>query len=155
MTDAVEEVDFPHTGDPLDEKILTLGKWTFNLGGVVHDFRDVLKRFQEAMKHWNDERGPEDYDRADVDLRNLISRAVREGARAGVEISGGYHESNNGGNQWAKWMIPGLVTLAVMGIGGGIVMFGKLSSLETKVEGVQNQVNDIKKIVEPRYRGTP
>lgn len=45
----MEEASFPDTADNLEEKTLSLGKWVFNLGGVVHDFKDVLKKFQAHM----------------------------------------------------------------------------------------------------------
>ncbi len=93
-------------------------------------------------------RGPSPDFAEDVEsLRDLIRKTVR----ASVEIQGGYHEG--GGNQWSKLIVPGLVTLIVMGIGGGIAMYGQLSALTQKVANLQAQMDDLKRMVEPRYRG--
>lgn len=109
----------------------------------------------ESREHWTD-RGPPDYEKDANDLRDLVSDAVREGARrATVEIHGGYSEGGGGKESWQKWIIPGLVTLAVMGIGGGVIMFGKMSAFEAKLDSLQTQVTEVKRIVEPRYRGSP
>jgi len=89
-----------------------------------------------------------DYNPQD-DVEDRLARIMAKSMR-GVQV-GTYNEGGNG--SWGKWIIPGLVTLAVMGVGGGILMFGKLSSLEAKVESLQEQVNRVEKIVEPRYRG--
>ena len=127
------------TEELLQPDTLALGKWVFTLGGVVHDLKDVLKRFQEAMKHWSD-RGPEDFEKNERDLRDLLASAVREGARRANVQFGSYNEG--GGSSWNKWIVPGLVTLAVMGVGGGILMFGKLSAIEA------NQINQGQQITE-------
>lgn len=149
MTELVEEVP-----DNLDSKTLALGKWVFNLGGVVHDLKDVLKKFQISMTHQTD-RGPEDYEQNERDLRDLLNSAVREGARrATINIDGGYHEGG-GKDSWSKYIVPGIVTLVVTGIAGLILMYGKLSAFEAKLDSLQTQVNEVKKIVEPRYRGLP
>jgi hypothetical protein len=147
-----EEGAFPDTADNLENKTIALGKWVFNLGGVVHDFKDVLKRFQESMKHWSD-RGPEDYEKNESDLRNLLASAVREGARrANVEIHG-YNEDKGG--SWKDKAVWVMGLLAVAAVSGGVAMFGKLSGLEAKVDSLQTQVTEVKRIVEPRYRGSP
>lgn len=102
-------------------------------------------------------RGPSpDFPSEPGDTEELLGRVIRrEMKRATVEIKGDYHEGGGGEGQWSKWIATGVVALIVAGVGGGIAMFGKLSSLEAKVESVQNQVNDVKRIVEPRYRGEP
>lgn len=134
-----EEAAFPTTEDNLENKTIALGKWIFNLGGVVHDFKDVLKRFQESMKHWSD-RGPEDYEKNERDLRNLLASAVREGARrANVDIRGGYHEGDNG--SWNKWMMPGIVTLIVTGIIGNVVQYATVQSLKTEVKDYKDSTD--------------
>ncbi len=93
-------------------------------------------------------RGPNpDYAEDVESLRDLIKKTVR----ASVEIQGDYHEG--GKDPWSKWIIPGMVTLMVMGIGGTVIMYGQLSALTQKVESLQSQVNRVEKIVEPRYRG--
>jgi hypothetical protein len=92
-----------------------------------------------------------DYDARGEEDRESLKDLIKQTLRASVEIQGGYHE--DGGNQWSKWLVPGIVTLIVMGIGGGIAMYGQLSALTQRVENLQAQVDRVEKIVEPRYRG--
>jgi hypothetical protein len=146
MTEAVEEEDFPHApSDPMDEKILTLGKWTFNLSGVVHDFRDVLKRFQEGLKHWTD-RGP-DPEREDREsLRDLVKKTVR----ATVEIQGDYHEGGNGSSpSWRNWVMGMLGTLIVLGIASLITMFANQKAMEARMNGVEQRITNIEHKIWP------
>lgn len=63
---------------------------------------------------------------------------------------GDYHE---GGGKWDKWAMPGLVTLAVTGIIGNVVQSMTVAALRQEVTDLRAEVNDIKKLVEPRYRG--
>ena len=108
-----------------------------------------LRRFADLL--WMEQHKPDDPNpESGEDILKRIIRA--ELRRPTVQVSS-YREGGGGGSSWEKWIIPGLVTLMVMGIGGAVAMFGKLSSLEARVESVQNQVNDVKRIVEPRYRG--
>src|SRR5882672_91156 len=134
MTPAAEEGEFPHApSDPLDEKIVSLGKWTFNLGGVVHDFRDVLKRFQESVKHWTD-RGPSDHEEDREGLRDLVRKTVR----ATVEIQGSYNEGSNGSSpQWRNWVLGMLGTLIVLGIASLITMYANQKTMEARMDGVE------------------
>lgn len=92
------------------------------------------------MAHWND-RGPEDFEKNQRDLESLLASAVREGARRANVQFGSYNE---GGGSWGKWIVPGLVTLAVMGVGGGILMFGKLSAIEANQINQGLQISELK-----------
>jgi len=122
-----------------------IGASTCSIGSLEDRTEALLDQLMENRRLDPDYNPRQDEDQES--LRNLIKQTLR----ASVEIQGGYHEG--GGDSWGKWIIPGLVTLMVMGIGGAIVMYGKLSALTQKVESLQDQVNRIEKIVEPRYRG--
>ncbi len=148
-----EEASFPDTADNLENKTVALGKWVFNLGGVVHEFKDVLRRFQESMKHWTD-RGPEDYDKNERDLRDLLTSAVREGSRrANIEIHG-YTEG--GGGSWKDKAIWVMMTLLVSGIIGNVVQYAEIASLKTAFQdfttSMERRVNNLEQRI---YRGTP
>jgi len=93
---------------------------------------------------------PEDLSGAEEILERVVKRAVR---RATVEIRGDYNEGGGGKSSWQGWMLTVLASLTAAAIIGGVAMFGKLSSLESKVEGLQYQMDHVEKIVEPRYRG--
>jgi cytochrome b subunit of formate dehydrogenase len=90
------------------------------------------------------DRGPSDYEQDAEQIKDLIRRTVR----ATISVRGDYNE----GGPWSKWIMPGLVTLTVTGIIGGVVMFGKLSSMEAQMQALKEQVDRVEKIVEPRYR---
>lgn len=119
----------------------------------MSDLYDRLVGVIKGLSHWSD-RGPEDFEKNQRDLENLLASAIREGVRRSHVQIGSYNEGGGGNSSWQKWMLTLLGTLAVAGIVGGVAMYGKLSSLDAKVESVQNQVNDVKRIVEPRYRGS-
>lgn len=104
------------------------------------------RRYRDA-----DERGP-DPDAPPVtadDLERLIKRIARE-QEPGLRM-GDYHES--GGRD--RWIIPGLVTLAVSGIIGNVVQSMTVAALRQEVSDMRIELNDLKKLVEPRYRGAP
>jgi len=88
-----------------------------------------------------------DYNPQD-DVEDRLARIVAKSMR-GIQVE--YNEG--GGGSWNKWVVPGLVSLAIMGIGGGVIMYGQLSALRQEVQGLHEQVNRVEKIVEPRYRG--
>jgi hypothetical protein len=94
------------------------------------------------MAHWSDDRGPEDFEKNERDLRDLLTSAVREGARRANVQFGSYNEG--GGGSWNKWIIPGLVTLGVMGIGGTVLMYGQLTSIATNQINQGQQITDLR-----------
>lgn len=55
-------------------------------------------------------------------------------------------------NSFQKWVMTGLVLVVVMGIGGSIAMYGRLSSIEAQMVYVQAELISIKRLIEPRYR---
>lgn len=89
------------------------------------------------------DRGPSDYAEDPEYLRAVIEGMVR--------AQGGYNE---GPPAWAwKIILMLMVPLVVGGVGGMIVAYAKLAAVEERTLSIQAQVNDIKHIVEPHYRG--
>lgn len=88
------------------------------------------------------DRGPSDYAEDPEYLRAVIEGMVRAG--------GGYHENSS---KLEKWLLSILTGLLLVGVPGAIVAYAKLSALEERTVNIQSQVNDIKRIVEPHYRG--
>ena len=65
--------------------------------------------------------------------------------------SGGYQEG--GHDVFSKWALGICGTLAVTAIVGGVVMYGEVKEFQAKLDGMQQQVSRVERIVEPRYRG--
>jgi hypothetical protein len=78
-----------------------------------------------------DRRIDPDYDPSqdDEDLRRLVRLAVR----AGAQVSNTYSEGGNGEKKMLSWILGVLSLLVVGAVGGGISLYGKVSSLETRV----------------------
>jgi len=88
------------------------------------------------------DRGPADYD-AFADERRFYQRLLREG-------TGSRNNGDGGSNTWQKWLVTLCGGLALMGIGGGIAVYGKMSALEanqnaqtTQITRLQNQVDTL------------
>jgi len=79
-----------------------------------------------------DERGPEDYNLWDDERKLLISIIRKQ-----VEKGGG-NNYQEGGSPLLKWILGILSTLTVAVIVGGITVYGRFTSLETKVSEWQN-----------------
>lgn len=88
------------------------------------------------------DRGPSDYAEDPEYLRAVIEGMVR--------AQGGYHENSS---KLEKWLLSVLTALLLGGVGGAMVVLQKMSALEERTVSIQAQVNDIKRIVEPHYRG--
>lgn len=79
-----------------------------------------------------------------------LLKAVRQAAReAQVEIA----NYNEGSHSFQKWVLTLCGVLASAAVIGGITIYGKLAALEERTLNIQQQLNDVKRIVEPRYRG--
>jgi len=111
--------------------------------------RDHTQLWLESLMENRGQRLDPDYNPQE-DIEDRLARIVAKSMR-GVQVE--YNEG--GGGSWSKWVVPGLVSLAIMGIGGGVIMYGQLSALRQEVQGLHEQVNRVEKIVEPRYRGSP
>ena len=79
-----------------------------------------------------DERGPEDYNLWDDERKLLINIIRRQ-----VEKNGG-GDYDEGGSSLLKWILGILSMLTVAVIVGGITVYGRFTSLETKVSEWQN-----------------
>lgn len=88
------------------------------------------------------ERGPQDYESNERELRHLIFEAVRVGAQ-----NGSYNEAPKGDSQWTKWMVTVVGMLAVAGIGSAVGMYGKLSAIEANQISQQKQIDYLTQIV--------
>jgi hypothetical protein len=85
------------------------------------------------------------------DLMEKVTRIASEAAaRATVNVQA-YREGT--GESWQKWILGICAASVVMGIGGAIVAYGSLQAIQTKLEYLQEEVTELKKLVEPRYRG--
>jgi hypothetical protein len=145
---------------------------TVTVGGKPTEltFKEVLKSIAESLKKmpqilfehrtwlgWNKaletRRHPDTHEEVDYELRlRELEGQLNDRELRGFRM-GDYHEK--GGSKWDKYAIPGLVTLAVSGIIGNVVQAMQVSALRQEVTDLKAEVNDIKKLVEPRYRGTP
>jgi hypothetical protein len=108
---------------------------------------ELKEPFVPRLKRWiaitmsirNDkDRGP-DPDApllGDEDIDRIVRLAIKYG---------GHRSYNNGdsGNSWTKWMVTLCGGLALMGIGGGIVMYGKLSAIEANQVSQQRQLDQL------------
>lgn len=127
---------------------------TYSITGLGELIRNAVEHIKVEMRKYRDAdaRGP-DPDLPPVnaeDLERLIKRIAQE-QEPGFRMNGDYHE--NGGRD--KWIIPGLVTLAVSGIIGNVVQSMTVAALRQEVSDLQRQVDKIEKLIEPRYRGAP
>lgn len=100
-------------------------------------------------------RGPSPDD-PEEQLNDLVDRVTRmatdAAARATVNIQG-YREA--GDSSWQKWVLTICGGLALTGIIGGVVMYGTLSAYGQRLSNIEEQLKDLKRLVEPRYRGSP
>lgn len=138
--------------------------FAFQMDGIVH--RVVSKAMDNLLDRiqilWNrrhtSDRGPDpDYSEPLEQLED-IRAAIREelsGYEPNIRIER-YHESGGGdGDRVPKWLMPGLVTLTVAGIIGQVVQYAQNAAMRQELTDLRAEVNDLKKLVEPRYRGAP
>lgn len=136
------------------------------LKDILKSITDIAKSVKESLFHdlaykiWGETletrryRDPRDqdpdYGRRLRELEGQIAEIDREQASFKM---GDYHEGR--GNKWEKWIMPGLVTLAVTGIISNVVQSITVAALRQEVTDLKAEVTDIKKLIEPRYRGAP
>jgi len=98
-----------------------------------------------------DRRIDPDYAEEQIDvLRHLIAEAI---AAKRTEL--GVETYNEFPKAIIKWVAGGIMALAVSGVVGIVVMYGKLQAVETEITSLKSNVDDLKRLVEPRYRGGP
>lgn len=90
-----------------------------------------------------------DYDTHDEEIHRLV-RIIAQ-VVAGKSIAVGYH--NGSKNGWEKWMLALAGGLALMGVGGGVMMYGKLSAIEANQGSQQRQLDSLATTVATLRRG--
>ena len=122
------------------ETTITVGRKLFRLDGMVDR---LLEKARMAMGMSAPERGPADYD-AFADERRFYQALLRE------RNGGSRNNGDSGSTAWQKWLVTLCGGLALMGIGGGIAVYGKMSALEanqnaqtTQITRLQNQVDTL------------
>lgn len=118
-------------------------------GWVANKLAQIWFRLDGILHHVKNDRY-RDPDTQD-DLRDLVAGAVREGARrATIEIDT-YHEGGGGG--WKDTSSKVIVGLLILGIASNVVQYAVVASLKQEVTDLRKDLDDLKKLVEPRYRG--
>lgn len=142
------EGDLP-TEKKVEAERITVAKLLFGFSGLYERWRNEqeIRRHQDPRDQDPRDQDP-DYGRRLRELEGQIAEIDRE--QQGFRM-GDYHEG--GGDKWHKWAMPGLVTLAVSGIIANVVQAMTVSALKQEVEDLRQEVNDVKKLVEPRFRG--
>lgn len=100
-------------------------------------------------------RGPSP-DNPDENLGEIMDKITRiaseAAARATVNVQG-YRESRD--DSWQRWILGICAGAVLAGIVGGVVMYGKLAAYDQRFSNIEQQLQDLKRLVEPRYRGGP
>jgi len=146
-TDAQEEHPWGFEHRPEDESTLT--RWRFDVLNekieqtTVH-VKDAAKAAMLGLKAAMAQlgaRGPDpDCDaQGDEDMRTLI-KAFVDMARYAKRPN---YSNGDGNNAWQKWLVTLCGGLALMGVGGGIVMYGKLSAIEANQVSQQRQLDQL------------
>lgn len=93
-----------------------------------------------------------DYAEEQIDvLRHLIADAIAaKRSELGVEPT--YNEFPKA---MVKWIAGGIMAISVAGIIGCVVMYGELQAVKAELSALRSEVTDLKRLVEPRYRGLP
>jgi hypothetical protein len=98
-----------------------------------------------------DRRIDPDYAEDQIDiLRHLIAEAI---AAKRTEL--GVETYNEFPKAMVKWIAGGIMVLSVSGIVGCVVMYGELQAVRAELTALRSNVDDLKRLVEPRYRGGP
>lgn len=93
---------------------------------------------------------PDDPEEQLGELVEKVTRIASEAAaRATVNVQG-YKES---GESWQRWILGICAGAVLAGIIGGVVMYGKLAAYDQRFSNIEQQLQDLKRLVEPRYRG--
>ncbi len=113
-----------------DQTVEVVAKKLWTLDGMVSA---VLGKARQAMESRAADEAPIDYER-----ENDLERGIRIGRNFGPRNNG-----DGGSNAWQKWLVTLSGGLAVMGIGGGIMMYGKLSAIEANQVNQQRQLDQL------------
>lgn len=140
MTTDTQEMplNFSRDGDPLPTDTVDpekLGRALFTLDGIVQRIRLVAEEAlarAKALAMGSRDRGPDDYDTEDDDIRRLASIMERLVNRTN-NYNNGDGDSGGSSRRLLAWILTVTSLLAVGGITGGVVMYGEVSSLKASV----------------------
>ncbi len=98
-----------------------------------------------------DDRGPQDYDVSQEDVRKLLRGLGKLLAQPPARI---YHNGDRDDHQGQllKWILGVLSTLLTAAVVGGIVMYGELTAIKAGLGGHEQRIDRLER--EPRYRGS-
>ena len=102
------------------------------------------------MRHESDHQEVADAETQDEDLRRFARAAMRAG----------FSYSESTGDLQALCAILKLCAaiasgLAITGVAGAIVMYGKVEQLQSEMADLKATVDHVYRLVEPHYRGAP
>jgi hypothetical protein len=140
---AAEEGSEPVMADGARTTLVKLATVWVRVSGVLDQMQDLFRRWATQMAHWADsESPPPDSERDRRSLEDMLTAAARIGAqRATVEIRSQHTEGGNGrGNGGDKsWKEKVVMPLIVVAIGGAIVTYAKVASLETTIRNYHEE----------------
>jgi len=85
-----------------------------------------------------------DYSPTDAELENFAKLLGYVGRIGSVH--------SNGTNGFQKALLVVTTGLAILGIGGVVGMYGKLSAIDAQLTDLRDELQKVEKLVEPRYR---
>lgn len=98
-------------------------------------------------------RGPSSDD-PEEQLHELMASVTRiateAAARATVNI-----QNREESDTWQKWILGICAGAVLAGLIGAVAMYGTMAAYGQRLANIEEQLKDLKRLVEPRYRGTP
>ncbi len=114
--------------------------------GVAYPWPSIGDRTEAILDRMMENRRPSpDYDVRGEEDRESLKDLIKQTLRASVEIHGGYNEG--GGGSWKDKIIWVMGSLAVSGVIGAVLMYGKMSAFEVKLDSLQAQMTEVKQII--------
>ena len=87
------------------------------------------------------DRGPPDFAASDEQLLRVLRGAIA------TPVSYRNGDGNGSGNGFQKWALGAVATLVVMGVGGIVAMYGRLSAIEISVQDLRVELTDLKQFL--------
>lgn len=133
MATSEEHLNFEREPESTETRI---GKHLWKLDISAEKIKETIAPLREAVEKLKGvlmarpDRAPDDYETQDDDIRRLASILERLVSRPSYNNG----DSEDGGSRrLLAWILTVTSLLAVGGIGGGIVMYGEVSSLKASV----------------------
>lgn len=115
-------------GSHLSREVSVLAAW------LRSHAQEWAQRYLPHMNSRSDEdRGPEDYARDDREVMRILRQLI-------ARPSGNNYNEGGGDKRTLNWILGVLSLLLVGAVGGGVSLYGKVSSLETRVSEWQRAV---------------